>query len=1485
MPTISADQNLIKTYADRPYQHPIMARHKGMVIAFAMDQQRQIYYTVLDTGNDGNPNDAHEGQDKNAGPLDVNYWLDNPLPLTFPNEIDQVGYGVAGATLMPIVEHNKHETQRADIQIDEIDPFLSTTARLTADAPFKVLSDNKYVYVFRQSIGTDHQDMVFQLKSGGASGNSARPIDDFQLDAQQHKIPLVHQTLLVDRFVVVGTRLQSNMEVRFKRSRNKTRPYDNKDSLGAKDMDGKPFYEPTHQLDFVRHLQHGQFEVLLLPTEIADVHRWQIFAHNSDTSRIDSFNIERSSEGLFTTKPTQFFTSPDPEYQSVVFERQPGTCPFTGEDLIPLIDSTSYAESALHFDGQQGYVDLGNPVALQITGSQTIEMWVKPAHFGNRQHLYDKAYNGEGAIILETDGHLTYYYGTQGNAASNGTDPFDSVLSTQTLRLNTWAHIAIVRDLEANQLHWYINGDPAGQASAKYAAAASSAQSVSIAKGNGRADFFQGMMDEVRVWNRARSEKELNDTLAYRLEGNEAGLVAYWRFDENSGNTLYDQTDNTCDGTIHGATWHFSDVDLLDHPGVRHTSFQIAGEPHKRLHFDGQTNKVSLPRSDAIDLQIVSGMTAVLYYQQEDVPVGYQQQHKPMKTHARVMLAATATLSNPPVSPSNPAHVTILDFSVSRQGKLAQVPDHIDLPALVQSGQDGRDLSAILTTISTHESEVATLQQDIDTIDKTLVALTQEIVDLEWKIRDIPQLERKLSERLSTLRYYSQPWSVTFFEQPYYGTEGDSFTLQIDTDHTAGSSTKLFIDHDIRSIQMEKADLVHIQFYDMPYFQGRVRDAELNVSGSYSYGDLDFRVPVRHMRDHFFWVTRWTTWEHDAIRSVRIFESDKLKHIKQTLKEEIETLKKELDDLIYIQNHSLRPKYIDRDDQKKRRHQKQLELNEKHLQLTQLQHDYQGGVQPMSLRLLYVDPAGLTLSGGILTFAQSDATPVLFDSAMGKLTLYYRGINGEFYSAFYDTKTTRVEQHLTVESESLAFIARSAGIDMQQATITVANDNSVTNGQPDHCMVTIANPVTGITETWHALPRDPKMFADVLNGHVKPEFVGRFLHTEVTGDHIDSLIVQDLQQVLAPGTTLRIGDTQVTTTQKVLPNTMTIQVTPIALDLVSAGVGTLVYTSNSEQRELVGTLQANKTVSGVSVLGLGRALSPGEHLRMGRIEVINQHPVKPQPVEIHVHAAVITAVAADTNVYLAHPDQDELIGTWEHVTVGKTVSLLIEGLSQSLQNNAVLHIGPKQITTSQDVQPVNVDVPIHPVDLTATALAAGTPVTYNSHTIGTVHGTRQTVSQIALRGIPSLPAGAVLEIDHKQVRLRQAVTPNPTQAIVSLTTFVPSGTPIYFNEELGSVQDIEGSLITHLFGRFSGQVHYLIVGPVSDTAAVKFSAILKPGDKLQVGGISATVATRSPQTAKTDYHGQTCLKIPVDTFYTDSITINYTILRTVLSEG
>ncbi|WP_224277057.1 hypothetical protein [Streptomyces sp. LS1784] len=91
---MSDNQHLLKAYSDRSYLHTTTVRHQGTTVAFAMDEDRRIVYSVLDLSR----------HDETKGELDTTYWSENPVLLRFPSEVAEVGYAVAGAVALPVVK-------------------------------------------------------------------------------------------------------------------------------------------------------------------------------------------------------------------------------------------------------------------------------------------------------------------------------------------------------------------------------------------------------------------------------------------------------------------------------------------------------------------------------------------------------------------------------------------------------------------------------------------------------------------------------------------------------------------------------------------------------------------------------------------------------------------------------------------------------------------------------------------------------------------------------------------------------------------------------------------------------------------------------------------------------------------------------------------------------------------------------------------------------------------------------------------------------------------------------------------------------------------------------------------------------------------------------------------------------------------------------------------------------------------------------------
>ena len=124
-------EKFIKSYSGT-YQYPTMIRHKGVVISFAMDSARRIWYSILELGGNNPPEETNQ---EPKSPLDVDAWQAAPTELIFPNEIAEVGFGVADQTLLPVFKKNSTDPELAGTILppskeNEFDYFRSTTARL-----------------------------------------------------------------------------------------------------------------------------------------------------------------------------------------------------------------------------------------------------------------------------------------------------------------------------------------------------------------------------------------------------------------------------------------------------------------------------------------------------------------------------------------------------------------------------------------------------------------------------------------------------------------------------------------------------------------------------------------------------------------------------------------------------------------------------------------------------------------------------------------------------------------------------------------------------------------------------------------------------------------------------------------------------------------------------------------------------------------------------------------------------------------------------------------------------------------------------------------------------------------------------------------------------------------------------------------------------------------------------------------------------------
>lgn len=207
---------------------------------------------------------------------------------------------------------------------------------------------------------------------------------------------------------------------------------------------------------------------------------------------------------------------------------------------------------ALALDGSDDYVNLGSSLGNFGTGDFTVETWFNTTHSGVWASIIGK----RPICNYSNMWNITFYGGAVKAEICNATNTsgFIQLSSGGGLNDGNWHHVALVR--QANQLRLYIDGTLVQSGASSVISNISNSANLEI--GHNPCGYFNGSVDDVRLWNYARSASEIAADRNHELCGNESGLVGYYDFNEgtaganNAGQTtLYDETSNGNNGTLY----------------------------------------------------------------------------------------------------------------------------------------------------------------------------------------------------------------------------------------------------------------------------------------------------------------------------------------------------------------------------------------------------------------------------------------------------------------------------------------------------------------------------------------------------------------------------------------------------------------------------------------------------------------------------------------------------------------------------------------------------------------------------------------------------------------------------------------------------------------------------------------------------------------------------------------------------------------------
>lgn len=186
--------------------------------------------------------------------------------------------------------------------------------------------------------------------------------------------------------------------------------------------------------------------------------------------------------------------------------------------------------NALHFDGVNDVVNIADNNTLDITNAITLEAWVYATKNTGIQNVICKSSGAPntGYIFPRTDNgwtNIVVYLHIAGGWRT---------LSAPYGLLNAWHHLAATYD--GAEMRLYIDGALAAS-QAQTGAIAVNANVVALGNQTGTTEFFGGMADEIRIWNVARTQLEIQASMNSELNPEmQTGLVSYFTLNQGIAN-------------------------------------------------------------------------------------------------------------------------------------------------------------------------------------------------------------------------------------------------------------------------------------------------------------------------------------------------------------------------------------------------------------------------------------------------------------------------------------------------------------------------------------------------------------------------------------------------------------------------------------------------------------------------------------------------------------------------------------------------------------------------------------------------------------------------------------------------------------------------------------------------------------------------------------------------------------------------------------
>ena len=203
----------------------------------------------------------------------------------------------------------------------------------------------------------------------------------------------------------------------------------------------------------------------------------------------------------------------------------------------------------LYLDGEGDFVSLnGSSYTPKPSTAITIEAWVFSSGSDDSQSIFAATSSANGGVIhfeINPNGVIRWCL------KSNDGETFFNI-NAGNITFNEWHHIAGTYDKNLEISRLFLDGHEISDSSGNQNVPDNWDNGADIGAFFVNHRYFNGAIDEVRIWNIARTQEEIQDAMNRTLtndEINSGNVAGYWNFDDGTADDL---SPNSNHGTLMG---------------------------------------------------------------------------------------------------------------------------------------------------------------------------------------------------------------------------------------------------------------------------------------------------------------------------------------------------------------------------------------------------------------------------------------------------------------------------------------------------------------------------------------------------------------------------------------------------------------------------------------------------------------------------------------------------------------------------------------------------------------------------------------------------------------------------------------------------------------------------------------------------------------------------------------------------------------------